>query len=176
MTLRRRTLLSHGAWTALAALGASTGARASTPAAPNAAARMRLGAAQPFSWEGLVARARTLATQAHQVESTLPAAVIERIDYEQHGRLRFKPDYALFRDGPGPFPLTFFHLGRFFPVPVHMHALQGTAGQWTARELLYDADYFDMPPDSPARELPAGAGFAGFRFQESRQGGPGALD
>nr|WP_225785324.1 glucan biosynthesis protein D [Xenophilus sp. Marseille-Q4582] len=178
---RRRTLLLHGACTALAALAACAGSRAAAPAAlpVRAAPRLKLGAPQPFSWDGLVQRARTLAAQPHRLESALPAAVIERIDYEQHGRLRFKPEYALFRDGPGPFPVTFFHLGRFFPVPVHMHVLEGAAGAsqpQNARELLYDPAYFDMPPDSPARELPAGAGFAGFRFQESRLGGAGAPD
>ncbi|MDA7417000.1 glucan biosynthesis protein D [Xenophilus arseniciresistens] len=170
--LRRRTLLNHGAWTALAALAASAGARASTPTAAGA---MRMGPAQAFSWDGLVQRAQQLAGQPHKREATLPAAVIERIDYDQHGRLRFKSEYALFRDGPGAFALTFFHLGRFFPTPVHMHVLQQQQKQWHARELLYDADYFQMPPDSPARELPDGAGFAGFRFQESRQGS-GAAD
>ncbi len=33
-----------------------------------------------------------------------------------------------------------------------------------------------MPPNSPARELPKGAGFAGFRLQESRTGDQQKLD
>src|SRR3546814_11409610 len=49
-----------------------------------------------------------------------------------------------------------------------MHVLD-TAGH-SARQIVYDAAYFDMPADSPAHELPKGAGFAGFRFQESRYG------
>jgi glucans biosynthesis protein len=39
-----------------------------------------------------------------------------------------------------------------------------------AREIIYDPSYFDMPADSPARKLPKGAGFAGFRIQEPRDG------
>jgi len=84
--------------------------------------------------------------------------------------LKFNTDSALFKDGPGPFPVTFFHLGRYFQTPVHMHVLDAPGGKATAREVLYDPAYFDMPADSPARSLPRGAGFAGFRFQESRQG------
>src|SRR6202012_3724696 len=33
-----------------------------------------------------------------------------------------------------------------------------------------DQSYFDMPADSPAKALPKGAGFAGFRIQEPRDG------
>jgi len=42
--------------------------------------------------------------------------------------------------------------------------------QNTAREVLYDARYFNMPKDSIAHDLPAGAGFAGFRVQEPTDG------
>src|SRR3546814_3896264 len=38
-----------------------------------------------------------------------------------------------------------------------------------ASEILYHPDYFDMPADSVAHSLPEDVGFAGFRFQESRQ-------
>jgi glucans biosynthesis protein len=39
-----------------------------------------------------------------------------------------------------------------------------------AREIIYDDAYFEMPADSPARKLPDNSGFAGFRFQEPRNG------
>ena len=39
-----------------------------------------------------------------------------------------------------------------------------------SRKIIYDQAYFDMPADSIARQLPEGAGFAGFRIQESRDG------
>jgi glucans biosynthesis protein len=41
-----------------------------------------------------------------------------------------------------------------------------------ARQIIYRADYFDMPADSIAHRLPEGAGFAGFRIQEKRTGKP----
>ena len=92
--------------------------------------------------------------------------VLYQIDYDAHGKIRFKPDLALWANGPSEFPVTFFHLGRFFQKPVRMHVVEG--GQ--AREIIYDSDYFDMPADSPARKLPDNSGFAGFRFQEARTG------
>jgi glucans biosynthesis protein len=131
---------------------------------------LKLAQPQPFSFQGLIGRAQASAARAYVHESSLPQDVLERIDYAAHGKIRFNTDYALFRDGPGAFPVTFFHLGRYFRTPVHMHVLASAASPTQAREIIYDPQYFSMPADSPARELPKGAGFAGFRFQESRQG------
>ena len=72
--------------------------------------------------------------------------------------------------------MTFFHLGRFFPTPVRMYVLSAGQGAAQAREILYDPDYFLLPADSPAHELPRDAGFAGFRFQESRLADQRKLD
>jgi glucans biosynthesis protein len=90
--------------------------------------------------------------------------VLRKIDYEAWGKITFNSDHALFNDGR--FPVTFFHLGMFFQKSVAMHAVEG--GE--AREIVYDQSYFDMPADSVARQLPKGAGFAGFRIQEPRDG------
>ena len=95
--------------------------------------------------------------------------VLQKINYEEWGKIRFRDDYALFADGPGRFPVTFFHLGMYFQNAVKMHVVEGGK----AREIIYDQSYFDMPANSPARDLPEGAGFAGFRIQEPRDG---ALD
>ena len=54
----------------------------------------------------------------------------------------------------------------FFQKAVAMHVVE--AGQ--AREILYDQSYFKMPADSPARALPQGAGFAGLKLHEPRDG------
>ena len=94
---------------------------------------------------------------------------MQKINYEEWGKIRFRPDHALFADGPGRFPVTFFHLGLFFQKAVDMYAVEN--GQ--ARKIVYDQSYFDMPADSVAHGLPQGAGFAGLRIQEARDG---ALD
>ena len=73
--------------------------------------------------------------------------------------------------------MTFFHLGKYFRTPVHMYVLAARRRPDPPRsEILYDPDYFSMPADSPAQQLPRGAGFAGFRFQESRSGDQQKLD
>jgi glucans biosynthesis protein len=161
--LHRRTLLTAGASSAaLAALGLSKEALAQSG--------LKLGSAKPFSFEALMAQAQALGAKPFVPPPPLPADVLERIDYETLGQVKYKSEFALFKDGPGPFPVTFFHMGRFFQTPVHMHVLDAAGGQGRSREVLYDPTYFEMPADSAARALPQGAGFAGFRFQESRLG------
>ncbi len=161
----------------LAAAGASIATSALGPSASAAAgASLRLGPPRPFSFDALANEAQARSAQPYAPGRPLPPEVLERIDYEAHGKIRFDTRYALFRDGPGIFPVTFFHLGRFFRTPVHMHVLSAGAAHGFAREILYDPGYFSMPADSPARELPKAAGFAGFRFQESRLGDQQKLD
>ncbi len=158
--INRREFIAAGSMSAaLAALGI-------TPEAL-AANKVRLGGAKAFSFESLVAQAKALAAKPYEAPPPLPKAVLDRIDYEQHGKIKYKPDYAVFADGPGQYPLTFFHLGRYFQSPVRMYLVEGG----DAREIVYDTSYFEMPKNSPAKELPRGAGFAGFRFQESRKAG-----
>lgn len=171
MPTRRRLLISATAAAALAALGVPLSALAEN--------RIKTGQAKRFSFDTLIARAREIAKSPYKTQDTVPRDILDQIDYEAHGKIKFNTGFAPFKDGPGAFPLTFFHLGKFFFTPVHMHVLDGVAGasgSTTAREILYDESYFDMPADSPAHKLPRGSGFAGFRFQESRSGDQQKLD
>jgi glucans biosynthesis protein len=159
--LNRRSLLT--------AAGASLAASALefSPLAL-AAAGLKLGPPAAFSFDTLVQEAQARAARPYERPEPLPPQVLARINYEAHGKIRFNTDYALFRDGPGAYPITFFALGQYFPTGVGMYVLSGSAAQATARKILYEPDYFSMPADSPLRELPKDAGFAGFRVQESR--------
>ena len=147
---------------------ASALAALSAAAMPAAAAGegIRLGEPAPFGFDALKARARAMAAHPYEAPPTADPDVLQAIDYDAHGKIRFNPDRALWADGPGSYPVTFFHLGRYARKPVRMHVVDGGA----AREIVYEAAYFDMPEDSPARRLPPNPGFAGFRFQESRDG------
>ena len=112
-------------------------------------------------------RAPAPTPHAPYVPPTRPAPdVVQKINYEEWGKIKFRIEDALFADGPGRFPVSFFHLGLFFQKAVDMHVVEGGV----SRRIIYDQSYFDMPADSPARQLPKGAGFAGFKIQESRAG------
>jgi periplasmic glucans biosynthesis protein len=132
--------------------------------AAGAAPRLEFGPERPFSFAALIERARELADQPYREPRSPGADVVTEIDYDQHGQIRHRPELALWADGPGAFPATFFHLGKWFRQPVHLYTLAGGR----AREIRYRRDYFSIPPDNPAQRMPDDAGFAGFRFHESR--------
>ncbi len=159
MSPTRRTVIASAAALPLIALGERVLAQAQA-----ARPALAFGPAQPFTFEALVERARRLAGQPYVPPPRPMPEVTALIDYDAHGRIRYRTDTALFAEGGGPYPVTFFHLGQFFPKKVAMHLVE----RGRAREILYSPALFDMPADSPARRLPADSGFAGFRFQESR--------
>ena len=136
------------------------------PAPAFAQQGLKMGEPAPFSYEGLKKQARDMASMPYVPPPRPSPEILEKIDYDAHGKIKFKTDLALWANGPSEFPVTFFHLGRYFQKPARMHVVE--KGQ--AREIVYDNAYFDMPADSPARGLPDNSGFAGFRFQEARNG------
>jgi glucans biosynthesis protein len=156
----RRTVLKAAAATGLVGMDASR---------VFAAEAMKLGPARPFSFDILKATAKRMAGESYVGPAHPAPDIVGKIDYEAWGKIKFDMDHALFADGPGHFPISFFHLGTFFQKAVEMHVVE--AG--SAREIIYDQSYFEMPDDSVAKKLPRGAGFAGLRVQEA-QGG--ALD
>lgn len=126
--------------------------------------RLELGAPQPFSFDGLIERARAMAQMPYKQVPPVKPDILQQIDYEAHGKLAYRRRYAALADDASIYPATFFHLGRYFQRSVHIYALDGGS----AREVVYKPDYFEMPADSPARGLPANSGFAGFRLHEAR--------
>ncbi len=155
----RRSFLKVAAATgALGAVGA--------PSAEAAANGIKFGPAAPFSFEALKEEARRLVNQPFRPPASPNPEITSKIDYETWGHITYNTDHALYADTKERFPVEFFHLGMFFKKAVRIHAVQN--GQ--AREILYDPVYFNMPEDSVARQLPPGAGFAGFRIQESKDG------
>jgi glucans biosynthesis protein len=135
-------------------------------AAPDKGEGLDLGRAHPFSFDLLRARAQALAKTAY-VEAKPPAAnVVGAINFDAIQKIRFRPDFALWRQGPGDFPVRFFHLNRFNTLPVALHAVSGD----TAQPILYAPRYFDYGEARLGKALPSDLGFSGFRVMN----GPGA--
>jgi periplasmic glucans biosynthesis protein len=116
------------------------------------------GPAEPFSFDRLIARARMMAAQPYQPATVQAPDVLHEIDYDQHWRIRYRNEAALYPSGETA-PVELFHPGRFFMEPVAIYQVAG--GE--ARQVYYRRSYFDMPNDSPAQKLPDSSGFAGFR-------------
>src|ERR1700733_4340420 len=156
----RRTVLQAAA--AAAALGLIDPGMRSALAADESAAGLKFRVPQPFSFDLLKQTAERMAPEPYVGPAHPSPQNLGKIDYEAWGKITFNTDHALFAEGPGRFPISFFHLGMFFQKAVEMHVVEGAS----AREIIYDQSYFTMPADSIARKLPQGAGFAGLRVQE----------
>lgn len=124
------------------------------------------GPAKPFSFDALKKQVAAMAAKPFMPVPRPSPEILQKIDYDAHGKLKYKSAYALEAQGASRFPITFFHLGMFFQRPVRMHKIE--SGQ--AREVIYNPALFDKPADSPAHQLKEGVGFAGFRVQEPRDG------
>lgn len=145
-TLTRRSLLAGSA--ALLTVGLPAQMRAETP-----------DDISNMTFEGLIERARTAAAQPY-VPTVVPAPeIIDKVNYSAHWQIEFRDEATLYI-GENEAPVQLFHPGRFFPEPVQIY-MRNTEGQ--ARKVRFGSDFFSMPDDNPARNLPTGFGFAGFR-------------
>lgn len=123
--------------------------------------------AKPFSFAILKKQAQNLSTRPYIKPSRPSPQILDKIDYDAHGKIQFQSEFALNNEKrTSRFPVTFFHMGRLFQKPVRMHIVEGTQ----AREIGYNVQYFSMPDESPAKQLTGNVGFAGFRVQEPMDG------
>ena len=70
-----------------------------------------------FFLEELKKRAHQMAAVAYMPQSRPSSDVLQKIDYEAHGKIKFKTDLALWADGPTNFPSLFSILGDIFKNP-----------------------------------------------------------
>ncbi|TQS73141.1 glucan biosynthesis protein D [Rhodobacteraceae bacterium] len=125
---------------------------------------MNLGPAEPFSHDGLRELARNLAKDSFNPMNVADADVVEKIDYDAHGKIKFRKDHALWGRDQSSYPVHFFFPGRYFPEPVHIYAVE----DGSAREVPFSKDFFTIPEDSPAQDLHDTEGFAGFSVQDTK--------
>ncbi len=138
------------------------GAAPMLPRLARAADALDFGPAVPFSFDVLKDMARRLA-QSPYAATDLGADfdILESIDYDAHNQIAFRPEASLWHGEEGTAKVRFFFPGRYFKEPVQINVVEN--GQ--ARELMFSTDLFEMPEDSPARQL-SRAGFAGFRVMD----------
>ncbi len=119
-----------------------------------------LGPATPFSFEALQKNAEALAKTPYSKQAVPFPDILNAIDYDAIQQIRYRPEKSVRLDRDGRIPIQFFHLGKYATEPVTIAIVEG--GQ--ARDIIYSPDFFEIPQGHPARELKAGAGFAGFRI------------
>jgi glucans biosynthesis protein len=124
---------------------------------------IKLGAARPFSFDLLAARAKKSATQPYKAPQPRAAEIIKGIDFDAAQKIRFRADHALWR-GTAADPVSFFHLSRYSGDPVVLHTLENGR----AREILYGSDYFDYGASGLDPKALKDLGFAGFRVMDGQ--------
>ncbi|WP_233192798.1 glucan biosynthesis protein [Acidimangrovimonas sediminis] len=142
----------------MAALGV-TRAAAQTAADHGTAApplRPELGPARPFSFERLAGQAKAIADRPYVAPAIEDPEAYDAIDYNAYWHIQFRKERTV---DVGPFPIQFFHEGKYFREPVQISLVEN--GQ--SREVIYTRDYFDIPAGNPALKIEGHAGFAGFR-------------
>ncbi|MBS1169022.1 MAG: mdoD, partial [Proteobacteria bacterium] len=83
-------------------------------------ASTRLGKPKPFSFSKLMAAAKERAAAPYVQEVPRAFDALEAIDYDRHWEIKFKDDHTVQAAG-GKAPLRFFHLGRYFKLPVGIY-------------------------------------------------------
>jgi glucans biosynthesis protein len=137
-------------------------------AEPEPRVRLAFGPPAPFSFAALKKMAQDRAGRDYVPPPRPDPGIVRQIDYDAHGKLAYRKEAALWADSGSAFPVTFQHVGMFFPKTVKMHVVERAE----AREIVYNPRLFSAGPDHVARGLPPEpSAFAGFWVQE-RRGGP----
>ena len=152
MTDRRDFLKSSAA---LASLLATSGAAfAAEPDSPT----------RPFNLAWLKGQARALANSPYKPAPKVLHQRLIDMSWDDHQRLRFRREQALWGKEDRGFRAEFFHMGRGFQDAVSIYEV--VDGQ--AREVRYNANMFDFSKTniSPGG-VTRGLGFAGFRLHSA---------
>jgi periplasmic glucans biosynthesis protein len=152
----RRSILAGGAAAGFSALAGPGLAQPGT---------VRLGPPQPFSFDGLVARARAAAGRAYTPPSAGDPG-LAGIDFDAYGQITYDPAMTIWGAAGEP-AVRLFPLGGFFRTPVQIHLID----QGRSRQVIYESRLFQAPGDSAFRKLKGAGGFAGFRVMNPEGGG-----
>ena len=67
---------------------------------------------QSFDFDRLRARAKALAAKPYVEEKPPAADIVSKIDFDAVQKIRFRAEKAIWRNGPGPFPVRLFPLDK----------------------------------------------------------------
>lgn len=124
-----------------------------------AAAGMKLGEPNPFSFEALRDQARELADSSYTKPEEVPK-VWRDMGYDQYRMIWFAEKNALWRGTDMPVQVDFLPAGYLFDNPVKINVVAGDKAQ----PIIFDLSVFDKTDHFP--DLPAdGMGFSGFRLR-----------
>ncbi|HWV13193.1 MAG TPA: glucan biosynthesis protein [Sphingobium sp.] len=118
-----------------------------------------------FSWEMVIARARSLARQPYRETPHHPGA--RKVDYDALYKARFREERTIWGKLPGDTGVQLFPLSASAEQPVEIALVENGR----ATPLRYDPTIFDAPADNAVQQLGPEAGYAGFRVMNAARDG-----
>jgi periplasmic glucans biosynthesis protein len=113
-----------------------------------------------FTFDALIGWARDLSKRPFEKPVVHDPELLERLDFDEYQEIRFRPDWEIWSNGNGPYPIELFHVGKYFKDPVRIFVVSGGG---TAQEVRYGPNLFTYGKSEFAKTLPPDTGFAGFR-------------
>src|SRR5699024_6842160 len=112
-----------------------------------------------FGYAQVVAQAKQLAAAAFEPQPDIPG-FLKKLDPADMAAIRYKPEYALWRDDKRPFEVRFYQPGSFF---VHSVAVS-VVGAHGTHELAFSPQQFDYPSADLRAKIPPHLGYAGVKI------------
>ena len=111
---------------------------------------MALGNAEPFSFDELKRRAKTLAQTAYTPPPAPPDGhPLRDMTFDTFAQAVYKPEMELWHGVPGAQPVRLFPQGRYYAEPVAIYVLE----DGKARQVVYSPDFFNMPRQPSAADI-----------------------
>jgi glucans biosynthesis protein len=111
-----------------------------------------------FSYDDVVERAKALANQPFDAESSKIPAELSKLTYDSYREIRFRRDKAFWRDGGSDYRLLPFHLGFLHDKPVQVHIIN----HGNAIPIPFTTGLFEYGKVPVPKGLSPALGFAGF--------------
>jgi glucans biosynthesis protein len=116
-------------------------------------------ATRGFGFDDVVVKARALAQKPYQEPPKNVPDWLQKIDYDQWRKIRYRPEDALWHDTQSPFQVQFFHPGLFYDRTVDINVVNAQG----VRPVAFSPNVFDYGGNDFASRVPQKLGWAGFR-------------
>src|SRR5262245_1411203 len=113
---------------------------------------------EAFDFDDLIHRAQEVAAQPFAEPQRVPSWLLE-ITYDQWRDIRFRPEFALWRDRKVPFQVQFFHPGLYYDRSVLIHSVEADG----VHDIIFSPSQFDYGRNDFGSRVPQDLGYAGFR-------------
>lgn len=116
-------------------------------------------AAETFSFQTVIDKARDLAAQPYHEPEQIPRFMRE-LNYDQYQDIRFNPDKSLWKQGQSKFQVMLMPPGLFYGHAVKINIVDGQG----AKPLPFKKDLFTFTNPELEKMIPADLGYAGIKL------------